>query len=236
MLNLRQTVVLLASVLLCFVPARGATLPTTIKGVSSEFTSIDRGAIHCVDGSGLDANNPPNHTTNPNGFMWLNTGDGFFGGGADPHPGGDLAQITFDLGGLSTVDSFRVWNYNEVNANSAQSFTDRGVQTLTISIATSASGPYVPLLNPAGTSTTWTFNIAPGSNIYTGQLFTLTTPIQAAFIRFDILTNYDTAGTDHGLVGLSEVQFYGSTVPEPGTLSLIAVGVSGLVTLRRRIS
>jgi hypothetical protein len=166
--------------------------------------------------------------------MWLNTGDGFFGGGADPRPGGDLAQITFDLGGLSTVDSFRIWNYNEVNANNGQSFTDRGVQSLTISIGTTPAGPYVPLLNPAGTSTTWTFNIAPGSNSYTGQLFTLTTPIQAAFIRFDILTSYDTAGTDHGLVGLSEVQFYGSPVPEPGTLSLLAMALSGFAALRRR--
>ena len=216
-----------------FAQTKAATLPTTISTSSSQFVvgGTDRGAVHCVDGSGLDANNPPGHTNQPNGFMWLNTGDGSFGGGADPHPNGDLAQITFNLGGLSSVDSFRVWNYNELNG-----FIDRSVQTLTISIATTAGGPFTLLTDPLNNSTTWVFDQAPGTTGYTGELFTLSSSVQAAYVRFDILTNYDAGGTDHGFVGLSEVQFYGAAVPEPSTWILLGVGAIGLIGLRRRIS
>ena len=102
-------------------------LPTTIQDVSSEFNvgATDRRAIHSVDGSGLDTSTtPPSHTNQPNGTMWLNTGDGSAGGTPDPHINGDLAQITFNLGGLSSVDSFRVWNYNELNG-----FNNRSANT-----------------------------------------------------------------------------------------------------------
>jgi hypothetical protein len=43
--------------------ARADTLSLSIQDVSSEFPN--RQAVHSVDGSGLDANNPPNHNTTP---------------------------------------------------------------------------------------------------------------------------------------------------------------------------
>jgi hypothetical protein len=56
-----RTIALFASALCGLAQARGATLPTSIQDVSSEFNvgATDRRAIHTVDGSGLDANNPP---------------------------------------------------------------------------------------------------------------------------------------------------------------------------------
>jgi hypothetical protein len=229
MISQRWVTLSAAGFCLILAHAKGATLNTSIESVSSQFDigASDRRAIHCVDGSGLDANNPPGHTNNPDGTMWLNTGDGTFGGGPDPRPNGDLAQITFNLGGLSSLDSFRVWNYNEVNLN------DRSVQTLTISIATTAGGPFTLLTDPNNNSTTWTFDQAPGTAGYTGELFNLSTPVQAGYVRFDLLTNYDAAGTDHGFVGLSEIQFYGTAaVPEPSTWMLLGVGFLGLIGLR----
>ncbi|MBI3879746.1 MAG: PEP-CTERM sorting domain-containing protein [Verrucomicrobia bacterium] len=210
--------------------ADAATLSTTVQGVSSQFIvgPTDRAAAHAVDGSGLDTNSPPGHTSQPNGFMWLNTGDGSFGGGADPDPPGQLADITFNLGGASFVDSFRVWNYNELN-----NFNDRSIQTLTISTAASASGPFTPLINASNSTTTFTFAQAPGTSGYTGQLFTFSTPFIAAFVRFDIKSNYDAAGTDHGFVGLAEIQFYGSAVPEPSVWVLLGTGLLAVVLWRR---
>jgi hypothetical protein len=224
---------ILAMSILAIATVNAAKLNLSIADKSSEFTTADRTALHVVDGSGLDANNPPDHTTNPNGFMWLNSGDGTFPGGtpaSDPDRPSQLGHITFNLNGTFTIDSFRVWNYNEVNANTQQSFTNRGVQTLTISIAATSGGPFTPLVDPTSNTTTWTFAQAPGNNTYTGQLFSLSAPVSAAFVRFDIKTNY---GDANGFVGLSEVQIF--SVPEPGTWSLLgAAGMTMSILARRR--
>lgn len=200
-----------------------ATLSPTIYDVSSEFTTgADRAAVHCIDGSGLDSADPPNHTSNPNGFMWLNNGDGNFSAGAsDPDRPGQLAHITFNLGGTVAVSSFRVWNYNEFGGG--HNFNNRGVKDLTISVSTDGSN-FTPLTNPGTNTTTWTFAQAPGSSSYTGQLITFTVPVTAAYIRFDIKSNFGpdpSDGVDHGLVGLSEVRFEAcpvTCVPPPANM------------------
>ena len=222
---------LVGGILFFVLPAGAQTLSVTIEDFSIQFTGSDpdRLAVHTVDGSGLNTGtNPPTHGVNPNGFMWLNTGDGAFGGGPDPDRPGQLGHITFDLGGTFFVDNFRVWNYNEVNTNTGQSFTNRGIQTLTISTATSAGGPFTLLTDPSDNDTTFTFAQAPGNTSYTGQLFSFPILFEAAFVRFDIKTNY---GDANGFVGLSEVQF---AVPEPGTWLLISAGAAVLWAGQRR--
>ena len=183
----------------------------------------------------MDASNPANHDTDPT-HLWLNSGDGTFAGGtpaSDPDRPGQRAHITFDLGSTTMFQSFRVWNYNEKNANTGQLFVNRGVQTLTISIATAAQpNTFVPLTDPSSNTTTWTFAEAPGSSTYTGQLFTLPVPASAEFIRFDIKTNY---GDTNGLVGLSEVQFFTpAPVPEPSVMALLIFGSAGAAAVVRR--
>jgi len=214
--------------ILTLAAANAAQLSISIANQSSEFTSANRLAVHAVDGSGLSAGN---HDTDPT-HMWLNSGDGTFPGGtpaSDPDRPGQLAHITFNLGGTFTIGSFHVWNYNEVNANNQQSFTNRGVQTLTISIASTLNGTYTPLIDPANNTTTWTFAQAPGNGAYTGELFSLSAPVSAAFVRFDIKTNY---GDANGLVGLSEVQIF--SVPEPATWLLLGLGGVTLSIFSRR--
>jgi hypothetical protein len=223
-----------ASAILFCGQARATLIFTTIQNVSSEFTSIGRGAANTVNGSGLDGSTPANHGTDPT-TMWLNLGNGEDDGGvADPDQPGQLAHITFNLNGTWNVDSFRVWNYNEVGANT---FINRGVQNLTISTALTAAGTYTPLINPGTSNTTWTFDEAPGSSSYTGQVITFSLPVTAAFIRFDISSNWGLEPVQNdqdNYVGLSEVQFDSLAVPEPATAALTCAGLLGLLALARR--
>jgi hypothetical protein len=221
------------AILFCGQAGASLITTTTILNVSSEFTSLNRGAVHTVDGSGLDASNPPNHGTDPM-TMWLDLGNGEDCACAgDPDLPGQLAHITFNLNGAWNVDSFRVWNYNEVGANT---FTNRGVQNLKISVALSAGGPYTALINPGTSNTTWTFNQAPGSTSYTGQVVTFQTPTAAAYVRFDISSNWgiEPDGDQDNYVGLSEVRFDAITTPEPATAAFTCVGLLGLLALARR--
>ena len=221
------------AIFLCSQANASLIFPVGITDVSSQFTG--REAIHSVDGSGLDSSNPPNHGVNPNGTMWLTVGNGEDClCAADPDIAlGQLAHITFSLGGTFMVDSFRVWNYNE---NGSNPFTNRGVQNLTISTSLSSGGPFTALTNPGTGTTTWTFDQAPGLATYTGQVITFSTPVNAAYIRFDIKTNWGleaVANDQDNYVGLAEVQF--DAVPEPGPLALTCAGFLALAAGKRLV-
>jgi hypothetical protein len=222
-MKIRYCAGLICSIVFCG-QLSASLLTVNVQSFSSQFTSgSDRRAIHAVDGSGLDASNPPNHGTDPQ-TMWLTNGDGSFSSGAtDPDLPVELGHIVFDLSGTFLVTDFRVWNYNEFGSGTA--WNNRSVRNLNISTAQIASGPFTPLINPGTGTTTFTFAQAPSSPSYTGQLFTFTTPFQAAFVRFDLLSNYgpDAGGIDHKFVGLSEIQFSGALpTPEPGSFSFVA--------------
>jgi len=97
-------------------------LPTT----NPNFTRFDD---HIVDGSGLLTT-----TTHDNGAddqAWLSTGTSFGGLDTDPY-------VIFDLGDTYTINSFRVWNYNE-NATGIQ--MTRGVNAVTVEYGTTLAGP-----------------------------------------------------------------------------------------------
>jgi hypothetical protein len=111
--------------------ARATTLTATIENFSSQSVSFGRQAVHAVDGSGLDASNPPSHSTNAS-HMWMTTGDGAFGAGpADPDLPAQLGHITFKFHQPYLVGSFRVWNYNELSG--AFDGSIRGIKDFTIS-------------------------------------------------------------------------------------------------------
>jgi large repetitive protein len=127
-------------------------------------------------------------------------------------------NVTFNLGGLSVVDSFSFWNQNGGGPGAAGSTGIQGVQVLTstdgVSFAPLAGGPSV-------------FAQVSGA---TGppQIFTFA-PVSATHFRFHILSDYgDTAET-----GFAEVGF-NNAIPEPSTAALLALGVAALGCLRRR--
>jgi hypothetical protein len=134
--------------------------------------------------------------------------------------------VQFDLGAVYDISSFEVWNEYEGWTQ------DRGTDAVSITYGTAitgalADGTIAPITNP-GTLSITKFAQAPATNPYTGETFT--EAFTAQYIQFNIGTNHGATAT--GLVGLAEVQFDGTLVPEPATMLLLGLG--GLVLRRRR--
>jgi hypothetical protein len=190
--------------------------PTTQVTASSEIVgNFDRIDDHIVNGSGLTGGG---HTNAVKSTMWLSTGTSFGGDDLDPF-------VIFDLGAAYTINSFHVWNYNELAG--ATDLATRGVNSVSVEYGlTGALGSTVAgITNFAKADTTAT---------YAGEDFNTFTPFDARFIKFDINSNH---GGDNNFYGLSEVQFDGVPVPEPATIFvMMAAGLPALLKRRRRRS
>ncbi len=125
-------------------------------------------------------------------------------------------DITFDLEANYDLDSFKVWNYNELG------MTDRGANNVEILIASSVGGAFTSLGN-------FTFTEAPGLHYVdfgqTIDLSSFSAAADARLVKFNITTSYGST-----IAGLSEIRC--DAVPEPATMSLLGLG--GLLTLLRR--
>lgn len=187
--------------------------PGNVTASSQIGAPFDRLDDYIVNGSGLVGGQ---HTTIVQPNMWLSTGNQF--GGIDPDP-----SVTFDLGAVYTISRFHVWNYNEVAPNGAN-LTSRGVNGVSVLFGTT------PALGSTVAGIT-NFAQANGQNTYAGEDFLAFVPFNARYVKFDINTNYGDANTFYGL---SEVQFDGVLVPEPGSLALLGLGSMGLLLRRRR--
>jgi len=157
--------------------------PVTGVTVSSDIgPTRDRVDDHIVDCSGLTA---AQHSSVPDGNMWLSSGIEYGGQDSDP-------SVTFDLGAVYTISRFHVWNYNQAG------YTTRGINSVSIEYGTTASlGSTV-----AGITN---FAQATGADGYTGEEFDMFTPFSARYIKFDINSNH---GDVRLFYGLSEVRFY----------------------------
>lgn len=200
--------------MLVITPANAAIIsidPANVTASSEIGGSFNRQDDFIVNGSGL--NGSGQHTTAVEPNMWLSSGDAF--GGADPDP-----HVIFDLGAVYTINSFRVWNYNEAPPD----LTARGVNGVTVQYGiTAALGSSVPGIT--------NFAKADATNTYAGEEFSGFDPFQAQFIKFDIDSNH---GGDNNFYGLSEVRFDGELVPEPSTGILAGLGGLPMLLLRRR--
>jgi len=130
--------------------------------------------------------------------------------------------IVFDLGSVYNVTQLHVWNYNE-----AGEWSDLGAKNVSVTFGTTLSG--FTLGGATGTvASITTFARAPGLDTYTGQYFS--TSFDARYVKFDISSNYSST---YNYIGLSEVQFTGTAVPEPNAALLGGLGVLALLRRRR---
>ncbi len=190
-----------------------------VEAFSSQWTG--REAINTVNGSGLDGGTHSSSNAN----MWMT------GGGTDVAPW----SITFDLVENNVknynLDSFHVWNYND---SLGSYYGTRSANEVQISITDSVGGIWTILDGDSGTGgvQNFFFNPGTGSSTYSGQSFDLSTAgaDNVRLIRFDILSNH---GSTTDYVGLSEVQFSGTAIPEPASFLLLLAGF-GLMFRRPR--
>lgn len=105
--------------------------------------------------------------------------------------------LTFDLGGVFTLDGTQIWNYNESGTGGGGALnTNRGFQSFNISFSTDNIS--------FGNTQTINLSQASGLTTYAGEFDALASAVNARFIRFDNVVSY---GSNNGFTGLSEVRF-----------------------------
>ena len=167
-------------------------------------------------------------------------GSGFNGVWATAAPGGFPADyiaiagmpvLTIDLGQNRTLSEISVWGYVSSNAN--------GVSVFSLQFATEAEGT-----GGLGTSISFNPTYFPTNDDVQRQSFGFGQSLSARYIEFTAIDNFfitpgdgsggETPGGDR--VGLGEIAFASTTVPEPTTTALLALGLLGAGYARKRRS
>lgn len=165
---------------------------------------------------------------------------------------GTLADqwIQWDLGASFTLDSIKVWNYNDSSRYAA------GIRQVDIYISNVAT-PGDPEIAGAGNGDNWTLwadnailAAGPGAAGYTGfdlatvaltETFALNT-VSTRYVRFEVDSTFRSDGINLGggtgddidIAGLAQIEFYQADgVPEPSSALLGCLGVLALLRRRR---
>ncbi len=134
-------------------------------------------------------------------------------------------QITFNLGGLFSVDSFSFWNQNGGGPGLAGS---TGIQSVQVLFST--NGVDFTLL-PGGPSV---FARVTGAANLPPQIFSFTA-VNATHFRFNVLSNYgDIFNTGFAEVGFNGSPAGGAPIPEPTTMLLLGTGLAAIAVKVRR--
>lgn len=188
---------------------------TAIASTEWTATTPNRLAIQAVDGSGLSGPllKGASHNNSPQN-VWLSN---------QSLPVADQ-WIRVDLGDVYVLDAVKIWNDSHPNRGVLQADIYTAIDAFN-----SAGDPGNPDDNPAN----WLLQFPDRQflpyNSVSEDILDLS-GITARYFAIAIDTN---TGGD-SLVGLGELQFFGTLVPEPSALFLAATGLLGLAFLGRR--
>lgn len=194
-------------------PSFAATITPVGVEASNTFPFFgDYKAVNLINGSGLSGGLHSSYF----GDMWMT----------------DLsvsqATLTFDLGGKYDLSGLKVWNYNFGKEEFASTL-DRGAKAFVMSISLDGVS-YTDVLSG---------DFARG----TGELLAaedFAVDGVARFVRLTLDKNQELPPYTYGQapIGLSEVRFEGSAVPEPATWAMMisGFGLAGAALRRRRVA
>ena len=164
-----------------------------VDATASSTQAASKALRNMLDGSGL-------REMAPGSGVWVHSNDAFHDRGvergtmwASGYPNGQAdttPTVTFDLGRVCEIGSFRVWNYNE------KGWTDHGLKEVDVSASTDGKG-----FAPLGTAI---FEQASGDDDYEGQVVSFKEPAKARYVRLQCKSTWK--GSDNA--GLSEIRFY----------------------------
>jgi len=215
---MKKSIVLLAVFAMVLALAPAAQAATLITGTTATASGENSGreAINAVNNSGMTGSlGTGTHDGNP-GNAW-----------EGPAGTNTTGWLSIDLGALYDVDDMYFWNGTGGDPL-------RGIGTADLYYSTLVA----PDLSGTFPGSDWTlktaaqaFTVLPGGGPPYSVSDIIALDVTARHIAFDILSNHGNGG---GVTGVNEVQFDGTLVPEPGTMSLLAIGGLGLLLMRRR--
>lgn len=124
----------------------------------------------------------------------------------------------FDLGGSFEIDSIAVWGYHFGAANG------NSISDITLDFSTDGGGT-TNSSQTVGVPLPGTFNLATVVGL---------TPTHANFVTMTVNDNHFGGPGGGDRVGIAEIHFTGTAVPEPSSLALLSAGGFGLIFIRRR--
>lgn len=230
------TAAVAASALLA-APAQAALITPASATASSDIHNNNE-PVYAINGSGMNFTGDQNDYTN-----WtMSAGSGNTAQNTDwmaDNPDQVATWLIIDLGETYNLETISIWNFNPGTTSST--YIGRSSKTVDIYTSTSGVGNNSNNNNSSFDSAGWTtletgfgLTINPGNAPVAAPNGLLTggdlTGVQARYVAIAVTATNTGARLEKAALG--EVQFFGTPVPEPSSLALLAAG--GLMMIKRR--